>query len=187
MVLVAGLGFAVEMAGGAACDPASAVKFGGTCSTEACADALKVQLERDDWGGGPVEVFLELDGETVQCSVPELPAPCGVASCPEGAGVRLEFEGCPTSDEASSTGTDGSTTGASTGGGATTSEARSDRIRAVVVEQGRSPDRVRIEIVQDGSSLGSLTLTPEYERSQPNGPGCLPLCETAPDDTLDLP
>jgi hypothetical protein len=42
-----------------------------------------------------------------------------------------------------------------------------------------NPARVSIVIRHDGRELVRETLSPAYQRSQPNGPGCPPTCVSA--------
>jgi hypothetical protein len=45
---------------------------------------------------------------------------------------------------------------------------------------------VTITVSRDGSELVQKTLTPQYKTSQPNGPNCEPVCQTA-SETLMIP
>jgi hypothetical protein len=42
-----------------------------------------------------------------------------------------------------------------------------------------TPGRMMVRIVRDGQAVITRTLTPEYKESQPNGPGCEPVCNSA--------
>lgn len=48
------------------------------------------------------------------------------------------------------------------------------------------PARVELTIARDGQTLHNSTLTPTYVESQPNGPGCEPICRGA-SARIDLP
>jgi hypothetical protein len=41
------------------------------------------------------------------------------------------------------------------------------------------PGRMMVRIERDGKAVITRTLTPEYKESEPNGPGCEPVCNSA--------
>jgi len=41
------------------------------------------------------------------------------------------------------------------------------------------PGMLTIQVQHDGSDIGELSVEPEYRMSQPNGPGCPPICRRA--------
>jgi hypothetical protein len=51
---------------------------------------------------------------------------------------------------------------------------------------GAPATKVTITVSRDGNELVKKTLTPQYKTSQPNGPGCPPVCHNA-SDALTIP
>lgn len=49
-----------------------------------------------------------------------------------------------------------------------------------------APGTITVTVMQDDRQLGRGTFFPVYQTSQPNGPGCDPICRTAPPGTLHL-
>jgi len=47
------------------------------------------------------------------------------------------------------------------------------------------PAQVKVTVTRDGEVVGGGEFAPEYQRLQPNGPGCEPTCEQA-QATLEL-
>jgi hypothetical protein len=54
-----------------------------------------------------------------------------------------------------------------------------DRIEAVTIPG--TPAEVKVTVKKDARTVGSATLTPKYEKHEPNGPGCSPACQLGSD------
>lgn len=125
------------------------------CTEIGCMNGLVLALEPSaSWPPGRYEFELSLDGRSATCKG-ELPLPAcdaGPALSCVGAPIRIGESGCamPPNTHAFS------------------DIALNDR-----------PAQVSIVIRHDEHELLRETLSPAYRRSQPNGPGCPPTCDSA--------
>lgn len=125
------------------------------CTEIGCTNGLTLALEPNaSWPPGRYEFELVIDGRSATCTgVLPLPAcDSGSALSCTGAPVRIGESGC-----AMSPGT----------------HAFSD------ITLSDSPAQVSIVIRHDERELIRETLSPVYRRSQPNGAGCPPICDSA--------
>jgi hypothetical protein len=152
------LGLVVALVLGAACRHSEPQLDGPpprACTTIGCANGLTLALEPNaGWPSGRYEFELVLDGRSATCTG-ALPLPTcdlGPALSCVGAAVRIGESGCamPPNTHGFSDVT------------------LSDR-----------PARVSIVIRHEGRELVRELLSPVYRRSQPNGPGCPPSCDSA--------
>ncbi len=51
---------------------------------------------------------------------------------------------------------------------------------------GVAPGTIELTVLQDGRRLGNGRFAPVYRKSEPNGPGCGPVCRNAPEGMLAL-
>lgn len=125
------------------------------CTEIGCANGLTLTLEPNaSWPSGRYEFEFTVDGRGATCTG-ELPLPAcdsGRALSCVGAPVRIGESGCAMPP---------STHGFSD------------------ITLNDSPAQVSIVIRHDGRELLRESLSPVYRRSQPNGPGCPPVCEGA--------
>jgi hypothetical protein len=125
------------------------------CTEIGCMNGLVLALEPSaGWPPGRYELELSLDGRAATCTG-ELPLPAcdaGPALSCAGAPVRIGESGCAMPPN---------------------THAFSD------IALNERPARVSIVIRHDERELLRETLTPTYRRSQPNGPGCPPTCDSA--------
>lgn len=124
------------------------------CTEIGCIDGLHVTLTPGErWPAGAYAFDIQTDGGSTSCrgSLP-LP-PCGTPglSC-SGQAVQIGESGCalPAAAHGFSTLTFPST-----------------------------PKRVHVRITRESEAIAERELQPVYQRVQPNGPGCEPVCTTA--------
>lgn len=125
------------------------------CTEIGCGPAFHVEFKRASWPAGKVDIVVAADGTTTNCSV-TLP----FASCESGLqcdqanpGFLVELSGCAL-------------------------PAAQHAITGVMWTQ-TGPKQVTITVSQDGTMLGTQSFQPTYTTSQPNGPGCDPVCNQA--------
>lgn len=128
------------------------VDSGRICTMIGCLDGLRVALERDaPWPAGSYRFELRLDGDLVTCEGVLPLGPCGEAgvtcSDPE---VAVSTTGC--------------------------ARPPAEHGFPDVTFGAHLPATVEITVERDGTPLASGRFTPTYRASQPNGPGCAPLC-----------
>lgn len=127
------------------------------CTLIWCADGFSLRTEPSEaWPPGAYRFVIEADGETVTCTGSLPLPPCGTRAitCDRDDVVEIDESGCalPASQQAFS--------GLNFPG---------------------NPETVTIELQRDGSTLTRRTFTPAYQTTQPNGPGCEPICTQASD------
>lgn len=125
------------------------------CTEIGCGPSFHVEFKRASWPAGKVDIVVVADGTTTNCSV-TLP----FASCDSGMicdqanpPFLLELSGCAL-------------------------PAAQHAITGVMWSQV-GPKQATITVTQDGTMLGTQMFQPTYTMSQPNGPGCEPVCNQA--------
>ena len=160
------LGFALLVTAVAGCGTSS-VGGGATsgpiaCTEIGCGAAFRVEFTRASWPAGTVNVVVDADGTTTNCSVTLPFASCDAApQCDQASPpFLLELVGCalPPAQQ--------------TIGG--------------IFWPTTGPQQVTVTISQDGTMLGTQMFQPTYSMSSPNGPDCPPVCNQAPSATLAL-
>jgi len=125
---------------------------GATACTEiGCNDGYQIEVTpHDAWPAGDYRYTLELDGRTVTCSGSLPLQPCGTPSMTcDDEGVSITESGCALGPAQHAFGG---------------------------VSIPELPAKVHLRIEHDGAALVDQALTVEYRSSQPNGPGCGPVC-----------
>lgn len=131
------------------------------CTLIGCGPSFKVELQRAAWTPGEYTVTVVADDETFECAV-SFPLQCDAPPpCPEDAEFILALSGCA-------------------------GDPAEHSLPWLEFQQGSVPAAVEVRVHQDGALLGEGAYTPEYDESHPNGPGCEPLCVSAPDAVLAL-
>jgi hypothetical protein len=127
------------------------------CTEIGCVDGLRIALEPSArWPAGEYRFDFVVDGRPASCTG-KLPLPAceqgGALTC-TGVPVQIGESGCalPASEHGFSD-----------------------------VGLTSSPARVKITISRDGQPIAERELSPVYQRSQPNGPDCPPVCNSASD------
>lgn len=126
------------------------------CSAVGCVDGLALSLSPSQgWAQGSYRFVIEADGKTETC-VGALPLP----ACSQGRALKC------TGPELARIGESGCALGAAEHGFSS-------------IDLPTAPKQVTIHIEREGNPIGGATLTPSYQTSQPNGPGCEPICRQA--------
>jgi len=135
----------------------------GGCTELGCASSFSIEFQRQSaWKPGAYSVKATVDGKPFTCSA-TIPLSCNAPDpCPADAPFLLGLSGCAQDPSQHS-------------------------LSGIEVLQGSAPASIDIEIAQDGSVIGTGTFKPTYTTSRPNGPGCEPICESAPSAKLTLP
>ena len=124
------------------------------CNEMGCADGLVISLSPDaGWAPGQYRFTIVTDGETTVCegALPLPPCEQPALRCTGSAAIIGE-SGCAIDPAA---------------------HGFSD------IQISSKPKSVTLTIERDGQPIANQTLTPTYQRSQPNGPGCPPVCDNA--------
>jgi hypothetical protein len=134
--------------------PVAPLEPGKACTEVGCESGYVVVFQpKAPWPQGQYRFQFDVDGQVATCTgkLPLQQCAHRNAMC-EGADVTLAESGCdlPAASH--------SFWSASFGG---------------------SPREVKATAFLDGKPIGAATLKPTYERSQPNGPGCGPICCSA--------
>ena len=125
------------------------------CTNIGCSDGLSITLEPNaNWPHGRYEFELTINAQPSKCTgtLPLRACSSGPALTCVGAAVRIGESGCalpPSAHGFSELWLDG------------------------------APAQISITIRHDERELLQNTLKPTYRRSQPNGPGCPPTCNSA--------
>lgn len=134
--------------------------FGGrACTTIGCADGFHVALSPTaGWPAGSYEVVIETEAGKTTCQG-ELPVTCDVAgitctTVPDRGekNPRVGVSGCALGPN---------------------EQGYAD------IQLPDGPASVRVHIAHEGKTLVEQSFSPEYQTSQPNGPGCEPVCRQA--------
>lgn len=134
--------------------PASAAQEARICTQIGCSNGLTVSLDQGyRWKPGSYVFDITLDGRAVHCAGILPLNPCGQPSLRCNAkNVTIGESGCALPKE---------------------SHGFSD------IRFDGAPKSVAVKITSGGSMIASQTFTPSYATSQPNGPGCEPVCHSA--------
>lgn len=143
--------------------PVSKPEHGKACTKMGCESGFSIVFQpKAPWPQGPYRFQFEIDGRTLTCTG-SLP----LKSCAErnvicdGGDVTIAESGCDL-------------------------PAASHSFWSASF-QG-FPREVSVTAYLDGSQIGTLQHKPAYQRNQPNGPGCDPVCCSASSElTLNLP
>lgn len=143
--------------------PVEEPKPGAACSGKVCESGYVVVFQpKAPWPEGSYRFTFDVDGRVVTCTgrIPLLSCAHRNAIC-DGADVVLAESGCDL-------------------------PAPSHTFWSASF-QGY-PKLVKASAFHDGKPIGSAELTPQYARTQPNGPGCAPICCAAEGELrLSLP
>lgn len=145
--------------------PGCALK--GGCSDAGCVESLSISFKTSDnrWDDGDYKLTLKAGDETTTCSwrhPEDLPAAGGSLelSCDPSSYPTPTFHQLGTCDEAS------------------TGDAASQGCEYTLeVREPGTPSTMQVKLERDDTSLVNRTLALTYEESQPNGPGCSPVCK----------
>lgn len=133
------------------------------CTQIGCVDGLNVEVvKKSAWAPGAYTFAFTLDGEKVTCSgaLPLKPCEDGPSlACDVADKVQVMESGCAL--EAS----------AHAWGG---------------LHVPRAVEKFEVTIAHEGQELITFGAMPKYTQSQPNGPGCEPVCNSAA-ERLELP
>jgi hypothetical protein len=143
-----------------------------TCTEIGCGDQLHVGVANEDGSYTPGTHLLEVtaDGVLLSCTFPLPPGTAAggaIASPLCSPGLQLfahPLAHCTTSATA------------------TTVSQTCTPIEGTIQEQitvNGTPATVRLRQTVDGTVIFDRTITPTYKSSQPNGPGCEPICRQA--------
>lgn len=133
-----------------------------TCTLIGCSPSLVVGFERaSGWTAGRYRIEVVVDGTQQACEV-VLPLVCGVAPTCTG-----DYAWGPT------------TSGCAL-------DPSQQALTGLAFRYPAAPSRVSVGVFQTGRRIGGGDIAPVYVESHPNGPGCEPLCRTAPAQTLAL-
>ena len=124
------------------------------CNEIGCADGLVIDLSPNaSWAPGQYRFTIVTDGQTTVCEG-ALPLP----AC-EKPGLRC------------------TTNVAMIGESGCAIEPAAHGFSDIRIAS--KPQSVTVKIERDGQTIVDHTLAPTYQRSQPNGPGCPPVCDNA--------
>ena len=135
------------------------------CTDIGCADGLQVAFSPNSgWQPGQYRFVIDVDGQVTTCegSLPLRSCDAGpsLQCTPAGDRIGVGESGCALPPE---------------------QHGFSD------LRVGGSPAQsVTVTVSRDGAELVKKTLAPEYKTSQPNGPGCEPVCHNA-SEALAIP
>jgi hypothetical protein len=151
---------AAVLALGACSEDPSEEEGGMACTTIGCVDGFAVEFTPNaGWPAGDYEFALVLDGDTTTCTG-ALPLPaCGTSALtctPASDRIMISESGCALAADAHGF--------------------------AGFQINPPNPTAVNLTISRDGSVLVEQSWNPEYQTSQPNGPGCAPTCTSARDE-----
>jgi hypothetical protein len=121
------------------------------CTEIGCVNGLHLRVSPDaGWRAGAYRFDLELDGRPVTCEGALPLKPCGERSftC-DADGVALGESGCAL-------------------------PANAQGIAQIMVPG--YPLQLSVRVSLNGAELANASFTPSYVSSQPNGPGCEPVC-----------
>jgi hypothetical protein len=128
------------------------------CTLIGCEDGFKVDLTpASGWPAGAYRFTIDVDATRVTCRG-ALPLP----ACQAGPAVTCEPSGLVTIAES------GCALAASAHG-----------FPQITFEPKLRPKRVVIAVARNESVVARADLSPEFKRLEPNGPGCLPICNQA--------
>lgn len=136
-----------------ACPDAPSLSPSGAteCTEIGCYDGYQIDITPyEAWPAGDYRYVLELDGRTVTCSGSLPLQPCTSASMTcDGEGVSINESGCALDPAQHAFGG---------------------------ISIPELPQDVHLRLEHNGVPLVDQALTVQYATSQPNGPGCGPIC-----------
>jgi len=124
------------------------------CTEIGCQDGLLVQVSPSaSWPAGEYAYAIEIDDQTITCTgtIPLPDCDSQGITC-DAEGVIVTVSGCALPPEEHAFGD------------------------VMIPEPATS---VSVTITKDGTEVANGSWTPEYQTSQPNGPGCEPTCTSA--------
>lgn len=131
------------------------------CTAMGCIDGLHVDFSPNaGWPSGHYRFIVEAGGKTTTCEG-DLP----LRACSEGPSLRCDGEGVMIGESGCAL--------------PPAEHGFSD------LELRDGPAEVRLTIERDGARLVTKSMKPAYRTTQPNGPGCEPVCRQAA-ERIDL-
>jgi hypothetical protein len=126
------------------------------CTEIGCGASLQIEFARASWPAGKVDIVVDADGTTTNCSVTLPFASCdNLVQCDNpNAGFVVETSGCAL-------------------------PAAQHSISGLMWSVN-GPKQVTITVSEDGTMLGTKTFQLTYTMSRPNGDSCDPVCNQAP-------
>lgn len=128
---------------------------GKICTEIGCANGFRLELRKDSWEPGSYSFHIEADGEVSDCTGSLPLKPCDASpsvTCTGAKGFFIGESGCAMA---------------------------ADQQGFSEIQFETSPKQITVTISRDGSELAKQTFEPTYKESQPNGPGCEPICRQA--------
>lgn len=128
---------------------------GHACTEIGCADGLFVHITpAAPWPPGEYRFVVETDGVTTTCtgSLPLPPCETRAITCDREGVVAIGESGCALPPSAHGLGD---------------------------LTLPSTPEQITVEVQHEGRTLARETFAPRYQTSQPNGPGCPPICTNA--------
>ena len=125
------------------------------CTEIGCTDGLVVRVTpAAPWPAGEYRFVVEADGVTTTCTgwLPLPPCETRAITCDREGVVSIAESGCALPSSAHGFG---------------------DLVLPA------TPEEITVEVQHEGRTLARETFTPAYQTSQPNGPGCEPICTNA--------
>jgi hypothetical protein len=128
------------------------------CTLIGCEDGLKVEIRPSSgWPAGEYRFQIQADGVEVTC-VGSLPLP----SCTDSPNVTCDPKGLVQIVESGCA-----------------LPADSQAFPGLWFDPKLRPNKVAISISRDGQVVGEADIAPSFQRVQPNGPECPPICDVA--------
>lgn len=128
---------------------------GRACTEIGCADGLFVRVTPGaPWPSGEYRFIVEAGGVTTTCTG-SLPLPAcetRAITCDREGVVSIAESGCALPPSAHAFGD---------------------------LDLPATPEQLTVEVQHEGRTVARETFTPAYQTSQPNGPGCPPICTNA--------
>jgi hypothetical protein len=130
------------------------------CTEIGCTDGLTISFEKTSatWEPGMYSVDIDADGKKITCTT-QIPLVGSSPSSCNDASVLLGVSGSALPEA---------------------QHALSDLIFK------NTPAKVTVTMSRDGAMVITKDFAPTYKKSQPNGPGCEPICNNA-SDSLQVP
>jgi hypothetical protein len=122
------------------------------CTEIGCGPSFHVEFSRASWPAGKVDIVVDAEGTTTNCTVTLPFASCdNVVQCDQAnSAFLIETSGCALPSD-------------------------QHEIIGVLWPQN-GPNEVTVTVSQDGTVLGTKMFQPSYTTSRPNGDGCEPVC-----------
>ncbi len=135
---------------------------GRGCTEMSCDDGLSIELERKQWAHGTYRFDIEINGIPESC-VAILP----FSGCKEdylnnctSDKLRLFESGCMLPAE--------------------------EHMLGPIQVLSTDIRTLKVKIMHDANVLTEKTFYPHYNKVQPNGPGCEPVCQQVPSETINF-